>query len=348
MKNSLTKIWFLALLISCNSPKNQESTISSTEEESQEINSKYENAGSIERMSEAMNELVPEDASLEIIASGFDWSEGPLWLAEENALIFTDVPKNRVWKWSESDSLEVFLEPSGYFGDEKNKREPGANGLILDGEGNLILCQHGARQIGKMKAGISNPSSDFEVLAAGFEGKKFNSPNDLVMNGGGTIYFTDPPYGLDDWDPKELDFQGVYQLDFMGNLSLQIDSLSRPNGIGLSPDQKTLYIAQSDPEKARYYAYHLDANGNVDSGEMILDVSDLVGDANPGLPDGLAVHSSGNLFASGPGGILIISPTGEHLGTLRTGRATSNCTFDQNEQYLYITADGELMRIKLK
>ncbi|MBN3584857.1 SMP-30/gluconolactonase/LRE family protein [Algoriphagus aestuarii] len=348
MKNCLTKIGLFTLIVSCSSPKNQESLSSDSELISSKNTSKYETTGSVERINEAINVLIPEDATLEVIASGFDWSEGPLWLSDQNALIFTDVPKNRVWKWSESDSLEIYLEPSGYFGEEKNKREPGANGLILDMAGNLILCQHGARQIGKMKSGISNPSPDFEVLATGFEGKKFNSPNDLVMNEGGTIYFTDPPYGLDDWDTKELDFQGIYQLDFMGNLSLQIDSLSRPNGIGLSPDQKTLYIAQSDPAKARYYSYQLDANGNVSSGKMILDVSNLVGQANPGLPDGMAVHSSGNLFASGPGGILIISPSGEHLGTLKTGRATSNCTFDENEQYLYITADGELLRIKLK
>ncbi len=346
MKKLLASFCFISLLISCSSPKDQ----ANLEEQKGEIStsSNYHTTGSIERMSEEMNSLVPEGAEIEIIASGFDWSEGPLWLQDQQAVIFTDVPKNRIWKWSEQDSLEIYLEPSGYFGEEENKKEPGANGLILDMEGNLILCQHGARQIGKMNASISNPSPEFEVLASGFQGKKFNSPNDLVMNNGGTIYFTDPPYGLDDWDPKELDFQGVYQLDFMGNLSLQIDSLSRPNGIGLSPDQKTLFIAQSDPNKARYYAYELDENGNVFSGKVILDVTDLVGSGNPGLPDGLAVHSSGNLFASGPGGILVISPEGKHLGTIKTGRATSNCTFDTNENYLYITADMDLLRIKLK
>lgn len=343
MNKSLPIIFFSLLVLSCNSPEKE------TDSEAGDSKvSNFETTGSIERLSERMDRFIPLDSKIEVIGSGFDWSEGPLWLEDQQALIFTDVPENKIWKWSESDSLQVYLEPSGYFGSETNKREPGANGLILDEDGKLMLCQHGARQVAKMVSDISEPSPVFEVLADTYDGKKFNSPNDLVKSENGNLFFTDPPYGLDEWDNKELEFQGVYQLDFMGNLTLQIDSLSRPNGIGLSPDEKTLYVAQSDPLKARYYAFNLDENQNVSSGEMILDVSDLVGEANPGLPDGMAVHSSGNLFASGPGGILIISPNGEHLGTIKTGRATSNCTFDANEDYLYITADGELLRVRLK
>lgn len=339
---------FLSFLVSCNSPEKKETTETPIEDDLENNIPKYSTTGSIERLSDEVNKLVPLDAQIEIIASGFDWSEGPLWLEVIDAVIFTDVPKNRIWKWTEQDSLEIYLEPSGYFGEEKNKKEPGANGLVLDINGDLLLCQHGARQLAVMKSPIRNPSGNFVAIANQFEGKKFNSPNDLVINNNGGMYFTDPPYGLDEWDTKELDFQGVYFIDFMGNLSLQIDSLSRPNGIGLSPDEKSLFIAQSDPLKARYYRYELDENGNVFSGKVILDVTDLVGDENPGLPDGLAVHSSGNLFASGPGGILIISPEGKHLGTIKTGRATSNCTFDTNESYLYITADMDLLRVKLK
>ncbi|SIO15015.1 SMP-30/gluconolactonase/LRE family protein [Algoriphagus halophilus] len=343
MNKPLPIIFFSLLVLSCNSPEKKADS-----EAGDSKVSNFETTGSIERLNGSMDMLIPLDSKIEVIASGFDWSEGPLWLEDQQALIFTDVPENKIWKWSESDSLQVYLEPSGYFGSETNKREPGANGLILDEAGKLMLCQHGARQVAKMVSDISEPSPVFEVLADTYEGKKFNSPNDLVKSENGNLFFTDPPYGLDEWDVKELEFQGVYQLDFMGNLTLQIDSLSRPNGIGLSPDEKTLYVAQSDPLKARYYAFNLDENQNVSSGEMILDVSELVGEANPGLPDGMAVHSSGNLFASGPGGILIISPNGEHLGTIKTGRATSNCTFDTNEDYLYITADGELLRVRLK
>ncbi|MEN2284049.1 SMP-30/gluconolactonase/LRE family protein [Algoriphagus sp. SE2] len=348
MRKALYSLFILSFLISCKSPEVKDEKESGITENSDRSSFNYATTGKIERLDSAINQLIPKDSNIEIIASGFNWSEGPLWLEVIDALIFSDVPENRIWKWTEQDSLEIYLEPSGYFGDEKGKREPGSNGLALDINGDLLLCQHGARQLAVMKSPIRNPSGNFVAIANQFEGKKFNSPNDLVINNNGGMYFTDPPYGLDEWNTKELDFQGVYFIDFMGNLSLQIDTLSRPNGIGLSPDEKSLFIAQSDPLKARYYRYELDENGNVFSGKVILDVTDLVGDENPGLPDGLAVHSSGNLFASGPGGILIISPEGKLLGTIKTGRATSNCTFDTEEEYLYITADMDLLRVKMK
>lgn len=308
---------------------------------------KYATVGSIERLDPAVNSLIADNASIEILASGFEWAEGPLWIADQNALIFTDVPTNKIWKWTEKDSLSLFLEPSGYLGAELNKKEPGANGLALDNHGNLILCQHGERRIAMMSSPISVATPEFTPLVSGYEGKKFNSPNDLVINKSGQVFFTDPPYGLDDWDPKELDFQGVYRLDTDGSLHLLLDSLSRPNGIALSPDQKTLYVAQSDPQKARYYAYVLDDGGEILSGRILLDATQSIGDGKPGLPDGLTVHSSGTLFASGPGGIWIINSEGQHLGTIQTGQGTSNCTFDTAEQYLYMTADAYLMRIKV-
>jgi gluconolactonase len=199
-----------------------------------------------------------------------------------------------------------------------------------------------------MKSSLENPTPDYEAIVSAFEGKKFNSPNDLVIHSKGDIYFTDPPYGLDQWDTKELDFQGVYRIDLSGKLTLQVDSLSRPNGIGLSPDEKTLYIAQSDPEKARYYAFDLDENGNVISGKVLLDVTELVGENRKGLPDGLKVDKKGNLFATGPGGVLVISPEGKLLGTIMTGEGTANCAFNGDQSYLYMTADMYLMRIRLK
>lgn len=308
----------------------------------------FKTTGSVERLDSAINELIPIGAEIEILASGFEWSEGPLWLESQNALVFTDVPMNKVWKWTEQDSLSLFLEPSGYQGDEKGKGEPGANGLALDQNGNLILCQHGNRQIARMKSTLDNPMPDYEAIVSAFEGKKFNSPNDLVIHSKGDIYFTDPPYGLDEWNTKELDFQGVYRIDPSGKLSLQVDSLSRPNGIGLSPDEKTLYVAQSDPEKARYYAFDLDENGNVISGKVLLDVTTLVGGDKKGLPDGLKVDKKGNLFATGPGGVLVISSEGKLLGTILTGEGTANCGFNADQSYLYMTADMYLMRISLQ
>lgn len=339
MKNS--NLLFLLMLISaCSEPKATSDNVVETPT--------YQTVGSIERLAPDLNVFLSEDAKIEVIASGFEWSEGPLWLEDQNALIFSDVPTNKIWKWTEQDSLSLFLEPSGYLGTETNKKEPGSNGLALNTSGELIICQHGERRVAKMNASLSSPKADFISLVSDYEGKMLNSPNDLVINKSGQVFFNDPPYGLDPWNTKELDFQGVYRLDPDGGLNLLLDSLARPNGIGLSPDEKTLYIAQSDFTKARYYAFDLDENGDVVGGKVLLDATASIGRENPGLPDGLTVHSSGTLFASGPGGIWVISPEGKHLGTVKTGQGTANCTFDSDETYLYMTADAFLMRIKMK
>jgi gluconolactonase len=306
-----------------------------------------ETVGSVDRIDQLINTLIPEDAKIEILASGFDWSEGPLWLEDQQALIFSDVPANKIYRWSEKDSLSVFLDPSGYFGDRKDKRESGSNGLAMDTDGNLLLCQHGLRQVSKLKTPLTDPLPEYETLASKWDGKRFNSPNDLVVHSNGGIYFTDPPYGLDEWDEKELDFQGVYRLQD-GELTLQIDSLNRPNGVELSPDQKTLYVAQSDSKAARYYAFDLDEDGLVIGGKILLDVTYLLAEGGKGLPDGLKVHSSGTIFATGPGGVLVISKKGRHIGTIQTGQLTVNCAFDTEEKYLYMTADMHLMRIRLR
>lgn len=335
MKHSNWLILFA--LAACSDPKSQESV----EQEVMTI-------GSVERLDSAINALISADAKIEVLASGFEWAEGPLWLEDQQALIFTDVPTNKIWKWTEDDSLSLFLSPSGYLGDRTDKREPGANGLALDVEGNLILCQHGERQVGRMLSSLDAPKAEFEALATGYESKRFNSPNDLVFNSKGQLFFTDPPYGMDPWDEKELDFQGVYRLDSDDKVNLLVDTLSRPNGIGLSPDERILYIAQSDPEKARYYAFDLDEEGNVISGKVLFDATSLQSETRKGLPDGLKVHSSGILFATGPGGVLVISPEGKQLGTILTENGTANCGFDSDEKYLYMTADGFLMRIALR
>ncbi len=335
MKNSFWLILFA--LAACSAPQSQVSL----EQEVMTI-------GSVERLDTSINALIPADAKIEVLASGLEWAEGPLWLEEQQALIFTDVPTNKIWKWTEKDSLSLYLSPSGYLGDRTDKREPGANGLALDAGGDLILCQHGERQVGKMLASLEVPKSEFEALATGYEGKRFNSPNDLVFNSRGQLFFTDPPYGMDPWDEKQLDFQGVYRLDSDGKVNLLVDTLSRPNGIALSPDQKTLYLAQSDPEKARYYAFDLDESGNVIAGKVLFDATAFQSETRKGLPDGLKVHSSGVLFATGPGGVLVISPEGKQLGTILTENGTANCAFDADEKYLYMTADAYLMRIALK
>jgi gluconolactonase len=334
MKITRISLLFLAAL-SCTSPK-------------EKLTGEHPTLGSIERHDSQLSDYLGDSARIEVLASGFEWAEGPLWLEDQQALIFTDVPANKIWKWTEKDSLLLYLTPSGYLGDRTDKREPGANGLALDASGNLILCQHGERQVGKMRATLDAPKPDFEALATGFEGKRFNSPNDLVYNSKGQLFFTDPPYGMDPWDEKQLDFQGVYRLDSDGKVNLLIDTLSRPNGIALSPDQKTLYIAQSDPEKARYYAFELDDAGNVISGRVLFDATALQSETRKGLPDGLKVHSSATIFATGPGGVLVLSPDGKHLGTILTENGTANCGFDTGEKYLYMTADAFLLRVRLK
>lgn len=337
MKTPLISLFF-SIALSCSSPKEQ------VVEELKII----QTIGSIDRLSSDIDSFIPFDAQIEVLASGFEWAEGPLWLENQQALIFTDVPTNKIWKWTEKDSLSIFLTPSGYLGDRTDKREPGANGLALDLEGNLILCQHGERQIGKMLGSLDSPKPEFQTLVSEYQGKRFNSPNDLAFNSKSQLFFTDPPYGMDPWDEKQLDFQGVYRLDLDGKVTLLVDSLSRPNGIGLSPNQKTLYIAQSDPEKARYYAFDLDENGDVISGKVLFDATSLQSETRKGLPDGLKVHSSGTLFATGPGGVLVISPEGKHLGTILTENGTANCGFDAGEKCLYMTADAYLLRIALK
>lgn len=305
---------------------------------------KYETTGSIERLDPRMDTFIAENAEIEILASGFTWSEGPVWIPALNAVVFTDVPKNIAHKWDETNGLSEYLNPSGYTGKAENKE--GANGLLLDLDGRLVLCQHGDRRLARMNAPLNSPEENYETIVAKYNGKRFNSPNDVTINSKGDLFFTDPPYGLKDDDEKELDFQGVYKIDTAGNLSLLIDSLSKPNGIALSPDETTLYVAVSDPEKAKYYAYDLDENQNITDGRVLLDVTSLL-EKKKGLPDGLRVHDSGTLFATGPGGVLVISPKGEHLGTILTGQPTANCTFNEDKSALYMTANMHLMRIKL-
>ena len=335
-------IGFLSLFLfffSCSSSNN-------SKDEASENSTAFEITGSIDRLTDEIDDLIPEGASIEIIASGFEWSEGPLWLGDY--LIFSDVPKNKIYKWSETDGLSTYLEPSGYLGNRNDKREPGSNGLALDPEGRLILCQHGERQVGRMASDLTKPIPAFVQMVNNFGGKRFNSPNDLVFNQAGEFYFTDPPYGLDPWQEKELDFQGVYKVDRRRNVTLMIDSLSRPNGIGLSPDERTLYVAVSDPESAKYYAFDIEKSGIITGGRVLLDVTPLIGEDLPGLPDGLKVDSKGNIWATGPGGVLVISPEGAHLGSIKTGVAAANCTFNGDESVLYITADMHLMRVVLK
>lgn len=297
-----------------------------------------------------IHQVISENAVIEIIGEGFEWTEGPLWLPTENKLIFSDIPKNSIFEWTEKGGTKLYLKPSGYTGKEKRGGETGSNGLLLSPEGELVLCQHGDRRMAKMNAKLSNPKAEFTTLAGNFDGKKLNSPNDAVYDKKGNLYFTDPPYGLEknDKDPlKELDFQGVYKVDKTGKITLLTKELSRPNGIAFSPDFTKLYVANSDPEKAIWMVYDVDENGLLKNGKIFYDATSLIKDYK-GLPDGMKVHKDGWIFATGPGGVFIFSPNGVHMGTIETGEATANCAFNPDYSELFITADDYLLRVKLK
>ncbi|HAQ19442.1 MAG TPA: gluconolactonase [Prolixibacteraceae bacterium] len=297
-----------------------------------------------------IHEVIPKDAQVEILAEGFGWTEGPLWLPTENKLLFSDIPSNSIFEWTEKGGKKLYLKPAGYTGKEKRGGETGSNGLLLSPEGELILCQHGDRRVAKMKATIKNPKAEFVSLANNYNGKKFNSPNDAVFHKNGDLYFTDPPYGLEkgmDDPAKELDFQGVYKLDKKGNTTLLTKQISRPNGIAFSPDWKKLYVGSSDPENAIWMVYDVSEDGMLKNGKLFFDATSMTKDLK-GLPDGMKVHRNGWIFATGPGGVLIFTPEGKRLGTIFTGEATANCAFNDDFSALYITADDYLLRVKLK
>lgn len=297
-----------------------------------------------------IHEIIPADAKIEILAEGHEWTEGPLWLPEQNKLIYSDIPKNAIFEWSEANGKKLWLKPAGYTGSEPREGEGGSNGLLLDDQSNLVLCQHGDRRMAIMDAPLNHPKPDFVIITDSYDGKKLNSPNDAVYHKNGDLYFTDPPYGLEKGanDPaKELNFQGVFKVNKNGETILLTKALSRPNGIAFSPDYKKLYVANSDPQRAIWMVYDVDKNGMLKNGKVFYDVTEKVGELK-GLPDGMKVHKNGWVFATGPGGVLVFTAEGKHLGTIFTGEATANCAFNEDYSILYMTADDYLTRIKLK
>ena len=306
--------------------------------------------GSVEQLNESLADVLDPEAHPEILGEGYDWTEGPVWVEKHQFLLFSDIPPNRIYKWKEGEGVSLYLEPSGYTGETKRGGEKGSNGLIIGQDGHLLLSQHGDRRIARMDAPLTNPAPEFTTLAGSYEGKKLNSPNDLVQHSNGDIYFTDPPYGLEgnvDDPAKELDFQGVYRLTPDGEVTLLTEELSRPNGVALSPDEETLYVSNSDPDHPVWMAYTLQDDGSITEGRIFGDASEFAG-KEPGLPDGMTVDDDGYVYATGPGGVWIFSPDGSVLGKIKTGQATSNCTIGNDGKMLYMTADMYLMRIPLK
>ncbi len=303
----------------------------------------YPAIGAIQRLDPRFDRLIPPDARLEKLAEGFEWAEGPVWVPKGAYLLFSDIPRNSVMKWQAGEGLSLFLKPAGYTGSDPRGGESGSNGLVLDAAGGLILCQHGDRRIARLEA-----DGSFTTLVDRYQGKRLNSPNDAVFKSNGDLYFTDPPYGLPKGpaDPaRELEFCGVYRLGTDGKLTLLTREMTRPNGIGFSPDEKTLYVAQSDRERAVWMAFPVRADGTLGPGRVFFDATAWTRSLK-GLPDGLKVDRQGNLFATGPGGVNVFAPDGTHLGRINPGVATANCGFGEDGSVLYVTADSYLCRIK--
>ena len=293
----------------------------------------------------AFADYVPEGARTETLATGFGWAEGPVWRPATGDLLFSDVPGNTVYRWAGGDGLSVFLRPSGLAVADGHRGEAGSNGLALDAEGRLLIVDHGTRSLTRLDSAFVR-----ETLAARYDGRRFNSPNDLAVHSSGAVFFTDPPYGLDGQDAspqKELAVNGVYRLDPDGAVTLLVADLGRPNGVALSPDERTLYVANSDPERAVWIAYPVADDLGLGAGRLLHDATASVGPDRPGLPDGMAVADDGTLFATGPGGVLLLHPDGRHLGTIGTDRAVANVAFGDDGHALYLTATDTLQRVRV-
>ena len=304
--------------------------------------------GHIERLDPALDALIAPDAKIEQLAVGFAWSEGPIWRESGHYLLFSDIPKNTIYKWQDSTGLSVFLRPAGYTGVNPPGRELGSNGLTLDANDSLVMADHGNRQVARLDESKFTKT----ILADRYQGKRLNSPNDLVYRSNGDLYFTDPSYGLRglNKDPaKELPFNGVFRLSTSGQLSVVTRDLTFPNGVGLSPDGRTLYIGISDPDNPYIMAYDVPADGaSFGKGRIFMDGRARVQQKLQGGFDGLKVDAQGNVWSTAPGGIMIISPSGKHLGTIVPGDVVANCAFGDDGSTLYMTVNNKLMRVRTK
>lgn len=329
--NKFIPLLILVFMVACNNVKlSQTKTI-----------------GSIERMDASLDAVINADASIEIIAEGHDWTEGPLWIESEKMLLYSDIPPNKIFKWTEAKGSELYLTPSGYTGTTPRGGEPGSNGLILNREGKLVLCQHGDRRMALMDADLKTPLPNFISLADNYQGKKLNSPNDAVFRSNGDLFFTDPPYGLANDSVKEIPFQGVYKVS-NGQVVLLTDSITRPNGIAFANNEKTLIVANSDPEKAYWYLFDIAANDSLTNGRLLHDATPLSKSGEKGLPDGLKVDKQGNIFATGPGGVYIFNAEGKQIGKIKIPESCSNVAFADDDKTIFITADMYLLRVKLR
>lgn len=307
------------------------------------IESHADSVGPVVRLDPAINLLVPIDAEVEKVAGGFEFIEGPVWMpGRPGRMLFSDIPANTVYSWSESEGVEVFLQPVRPE-DSQSGGTGGSNGLALDSEGRLVLCEHGNRRVARMESDGSRTT-----LAERYNDKRLNSPNDIVFHSNGAGFFTDPPYGLagqDESPQKEQPYNGIYRLDVDGTVTLLATGQARPNGIGLSPDERTLYVSNSERTANRgLMAYPILDDLSLGEGTVFFGASDP---ESPGTYDGLTLDRSGNIYATGPGGVMVVNAQGEHLGTIALNEVAANVGWGDDGKTLYITASTSLYRIRL-
>ena len=303
--------------------------------------------GEIAVWDKQLDSVLKRDTPIEVLADGFQWSEGPAWDPARQTIYFSDVPQNKAYQWSEKDGLQTFLDPSGIPADAAaGFREPGSNGLLMHPDGHLLVANHGKRALETLNLETKRRTP----IIGTYEGRALNSPNDIALAKDGTLYFTDPSYGLEGLDAsplKDLPHNGVYAFSVDGQISLIDSTQTFPNGIGLSPDERTLYVAVSDPDDPKIVTYTKGADGVFSGPQLWFDAKPYQDKGWAGLPDGMVVADNGHVFATGPGGVFVLSPDGQALGQIQTERATGNCTFGDDGLSLYITAGDTLARVKL-
>jgi gluconolactonase len=298
--------------------------------------------GKVVKLAPELDRVVPSGAQVEKVASGFGFVEGPVWIRNGGYLLFSDIPGNVIMKWQPKSGVSVFRKSSGYGGaDAQPGAFIGSNGLTVDKQGRLTICEHGNRRVTRIE-----PNGQVTVLADRYEGKRLNSPNDLTYKSNGDLYFTDPPHGLpkEDQDPaKELSFNGVYRVSG-GKLQLLTKQLKRPNGIAFSPDEKYLYVGNSDASRRIWMRFVVKPDGSLGEGEVFYDATRA---PQEGVPDGLKVDGAGDIFSSGPGGLWIFSSNAKHIGTIELPELPANCAWGDNGKALYMTARTSLYRVRL-
>ena len=300
--------------------------------------------GRITRLDPRLDRLIPAGASLELVVDGHEWAEGPLWDRKAGCLLFSDVIRNTAYRWCEGVGESVLLSHSGYTGSAPfNGKEPGSNGLAFDRNGNLLMAEHGDRRISRLGA-----DGRKTTLVDRFEGRRINSPNDMIVTPSGDLLFTDPPWGLPQWwsDPgKELPFSGVYRLSAAGRLTVLTRDFQAPNGIALSPDGRTLIVSESKPEIGAWYAFSVNPDGSLTGKRRLLDaVPWSVG--RKGVPDGLKLDRESHIFGGGPGGVYVIDQDGTLLGIIETGGPASNTVWGGDGSTLYITSGARIFRMQ--